>query len=36
MYKQILIVVNLKIGKRGKNRAYWEKAITEAKVRIGL
>jgi hypothetical protein len=35
--KQILINAKLQIGNRGKkNRADWEKAIKEAKVRIGL
>jgi hypothetical protein len=37
VYKQILRSVNLTTGKKGKkNRVDWERAIKEAKVRIGL
>jgi hypothetical protein len=37
VYKQILRSVKLTTGKKGKkNRVDWERAIKEAKVRIGL
>jgi hypothetical protein len=37
VYKQTLRSVKLTTGKKGKkNRADWERAIKEAKVRIGL
>ena len=37
MYKQLLLInAKLRVGKREKNRADWEKAIKEAKVRTGM
>jgi hypothetical protein len=36
VYRLILINAKLRTGKRGQNRADWEKSIKETKVRIGL
>jgi hypothetical protein len=36
VYKQTLRSVKLTTGKKGKKTADWERAIKEAKVRIGL
>jgi len=36
LYKRILINAKLQLEREVKNRAAWEKAIKEAKVRTGL